>query len=340
MRLRAPHIRREPRQSTYRLQDSQNHAALRAVSPDDREAASTAVDKPERRATDPPSGTSKKSIFKGTVARFREIGLTNWAAALTYYGVLALFPAIIAVVSILGLIGPSATQPLLDNISTMGPGPAQEILTNAVKGVQAGGSAGVVFILGVLLAIWASSGYVGAFMDASNAVYKVSETRSALRKIPLRVAVTTVILTLVVLCSFALVITGDLAQRAGDIIGLGSTALDFWNVAKYPVVLALVAFLIGLLYWTAPNVGHAGFKWITPGSLLAVGVWVIASVAFAFYVANFGSYNQTYGTLGGAVIFLVWLWITNIAVLLGAALNAEIELRNSEIELPDKEGRA
>jgi membrane protein len=311
MRLAPPQLHREQPHTTYRLNDG-----LRQ--PVDR--------KPEL--------DGKHSLLKGTYARFKKVGVTNWAAALTYYGVLALFPAIIAVVSILGLIGESATQPLLDNISTMGPGPAQEILTNAVTGVQSGGSSGAVFAIGVALAIWAASGYVGAFMDASNAIYEVDETRSVFKKIPLRVAVTTTILTLVVLCSFALVLTGDIAQRAGDIFGVGSRAVDAWEIVKYPVVLALVAFLIGLLYWTAPNVSHAGFRWITAGSLLAVGIWVLASIAFAFYVANFGSYNQTYGTLGGAVIFLVWLWITNIAVLLGAALNAERELAASAIELP------
>jgi membrane protein len=264
--------------------------------------------------------------------------MTNWAAALTYFGVLALFPAIIAVVSLLGVIGESATQPILDNISSLAPGPAQDILTNAITGVQENaGASTIVFIISLAIAFWSASGYVSAFMDASNAVYGADESRSIFKRIPLRLAVTGVIFTTVIVCAAAIVITGGFAERAGDVLGIGSTVIDVWDFAKIPVILLLVSLVFAILYWAAPNVSHAKFKWITPGSLAALGIWVAASAAFGVYVANFGSYNETYGTLGGAVMFLVWLWITNIAILFGAVLNAELEFRNDAVEVPAEE---
>ena len=180
-------------------------------------------------------------------------------------------------------------------------------------------------MIGIGAALWSASGYVAAFMRASNAIYDVEEGRPMWKTLPVRVGLTIVLLTLVAISAIAVVLTGSLARQVGDLLGLGSTAVDVWDIAKWPVLLLVVSFMFALLYWAAPNVKHPGFRWISPGGLLAVLVWVIASAAFAFYVGNFGSYNKTYGTLGGVIAFLVWLWISNIAVLLGAEFNAELE---------------
>jgi membrane protein len=281
------------------------------------------------RAPDEPTdlgGRGWWAALKRTVKEFKEDNLTDWAAALTYYGVLAIFPALIVLVSILGLVGDSATQPLIDNLGTVAPGPAKEIFTNALKNLQGDqGAAGVLFIIGLLGALWSASGYVAAFMRASNSIYDMEEGRPVWKTLPVRVGLTIVLLTLLAVTTIAVVLTGGLAEKVGDVIGLGSTAVTVWNIAKWPVLLLVVSFMFALLYWAAPNVKQPGFRWVSPGGILAVVGWLIASGAFAFYVGNFGSYNKTYGALGGVVVFLVWLWISNIMILLGAEFNSELE---------------
>jgi membrane protein len=265
-------------------------------------------------------------VLKRTVAEFREDNLTDWAAALTYYGVLALFPGLIVLISVLGLIGPSATQPLIDNLGDVAPGPAKEIVTNAIRNIEGSqGAAGVFFIIGLLGALWSASGYIGAFMRASNVVYDIEEGRPIWKTLPVRVGLTVLLMLLTAVSAIGVTLSGDLARKVGDVIGLGNTAVDAWNIAKWPVLLLIVSLMFAVLYWASPNVKQRGFKWITPGGALAVIGWVVASLAFAFYVANFGSYNKTYGALAGPIIFLVWLWISNVMILLGAELNAELQ---------------
>jgi membrane protein len=285
-------------------------------------------------------GRSWLGVFKRTVTEYNEDNLSDWAAALTYYGILSMFPALIALVSILGLIGSSATQPLLDNLNQVAPGPAKQILTSAIENLQKSqGAAGIIFFVGLAAALWSASGYVAAFMRASNAIYDVDEGRPIWKTLPLRVGMTLVLVVLLAISAVAVVLTGSLAKQVGNIVGVGSTAVTVWDIAKWPVLLLIVSFMFALLFWASPNAKQPGFRWVSPGGLFAVVVWVIASAAFAFYVANFGSYNKTYGALAGVVVFLMWLWISNIAVLLGAELNAELE-RGRRIEAghpPDRE---
>jgi membrane protein len=286
-------------------------------------------------------GSSWGGVLKRTVKEFQQDNLTDWAAALTYYGVLAIFPALIVIVSVLGLIGQSATQPLIDNLGTVAPGPAKEIVTNAIENIEGSqGAAGVFFVIGLLAAVWSASGYIAAFMRASNAIYDMPEGRPIWKTLPLRVGLTVVLMVLTAITAVAVTLSGGLATEVGTLIGVGDTAVDVWNIAKWPVLLVLVSFMFAFLYWAAPNVKQPGFRWITPGGVLAVIGWVIASVAFAFYVANFGSYNKTYGALAGPIVFLVWLWVSNVMILLGAEFNAELE-RGRAIEggmrPPDKE---
>jgi membrane protein len=271
-------------------------------------------------------------VLVRTVREFKADNLTDWAAALTYYGVLSIFPALIVLVSILGLIGQSATQPLIDNLGKVAPGPAQQIFTSAIQGLQSSkGAAGVLFFVGLGGALWSASGYIGAFMRASNAIYEIEEGRPFWKKRPIQLAVTMVMLILLVISAVAVVFTGGLAKQVGNVIGLGSTVVTVWDIAKWPVLIVVVSLMFSILYWAAPNVRHPAFRWLTPGGIFAVLVWIVASAAFAFYVAHFSSYNKTYGTLGGVIAFLVWLWLSNVVVLLGAELNAELE-RGRELE--------
>jgi len=265
-------------------------------------------------------------VLKRTVKEFQDDNLTDWAAALTYYGVLSIFPALLVVVSVLGLIGQSATQPLVDNLATAAPGPAKDIFTSAIENLQGSrGSAGLLFVVGLLVAIWSASGYIAAFMRASNVVYDVEEGRPIWKTLPVRVGLTALLMLLTAASAVAVTLSGGLAKRAGELLGVGDTAVQVWGIAKWPVLLVLVSFMFALLYWAAPNVKQPGFRWISPGSVLAVLGWIIASLAFAFYVTNFGSYNKTYGALAGPIVFLVWLWISNLVILLGAEFNAELE---------------
>lgn len=278
------------------------------------------------------SARSWMGVMRRTAKEFKADNLTDWAAALTYYGVLALFPAIIALVSIIGLVGPSATQGLLDNLSKLTPGPANDIVTNAVNQVASGrGTAGFAFVLGLAGALWSASGYVGAFARASNAIYEVDEGRPFWKLRPMQLVVTAVMILLLAACAIAVVVTGPIAKQVGDVIGVGSAAVTAWDIAKWPVIALVVITMFSILYYAAPNVKQPGFRWITPGGVAALVLWLIASAAFAFYVANFSSYNKTYGALGGVIAFLVWLWVSNIAVLMGAELNAELE-RGRELE--------
>ncbi len=297
----------------------------------------------EARAPAGPTELGKRSlvdVLKRTVREFKEDELVDRAAALTYYGVLALFPAILALVSVLGLVGRSATQPLIDNLGRVAPGPARDIFTGAVENLQRSrGTGGLLFVVGLAGALWSASGYVAAFMRASNAIYEIEEGRPIWIKGPVRLAVTVVLGVLLVLSALAVVVTGALAEQVGRVLGIGQSAVTVWDIAKWPVLLLVVSLMFAILYWASPNVRQPGFRWLSPGGVLAVVVWVVASAAFAFYVANFASYNKTYGTLGGVIIFLVWLWLSNIAVLLGAELNAELE-RSRQIEAglpPDRE---
>jgi membrane protein len=280
---------------------------------------------------------ARVDALKRTGKAFKADNLGVWAAALTYFGVLSIFPALLVIVSFLGLLGNSATDALLDNLEEVAPGPAQEIFSSAIQNLQGAGSAsGIAFVIGIVAAVWSSSGYVAGFMDASNAIYDVEEGRGLTKALPVRIGLTLVLMILAGVIAFSVAISGGLAKQVGDVVGLGSSAVDAWAIAKWPVLLVLVSLLLAILYWGAPNV-KVPFRLISPGSLLAVLGWVIASVLFAFYVANFGSYNKTYGALAGPIIFLLWLWISNIFVLLGAELNAELE-RSRALEAGEVSG--
>jgi membrane protein len=293
------------------------------------------------KAPDDPTDLRKRSWFgvlKRTVSEFRDDNLTDWAAALTYYAVLSIFPAVIALFSILGLVVAPATinRVITDTVSALAPssgadtflGPVQEITRDRQ-------SAGVMLIVGVVAALWTASGYVGAFMRASNAIYEREEGRPFWKLRPFQLFVTLILVLLSALVVLALIVTGPVAEAVGGAVGLGDMAVTVWNIAKWPVLIVVVMFMLAILYWSAPNAKPAGFRWVSPGSVLAVLVWIVASAGFAFYVSQFSSYNKTYGALGGVIVFLVWMWITNLAVLLGAELNAETErARELEVGIP------
>jgi membrane protein len=279
-----------------------------------------------------PTGTYDKpttfGVLRRTVTEFSEDNLTDWAAALTYYGLLALFPALIALVSIVGLFGDpqTTTQKITEIVTQIGPSSGAQTFAGPIRSITSNQSAaGILLVVGLVGALWSASGYVGAFMRASNVIYETPEGRPIWKLRPLQMLVTLAIVLLVAILALSLVLTGPVVDAVAGPLGIGSTATTIWDIAKWPVMLAIALTIIAVLYYATPNVKLRGFKWVTPGSIVAVVVWLLASAAFAFYVANFGSYDKTYGTLGGVIVMLMWLWITNLALLFGHQLNAERE---------------
>jgi membrane protein len=284
-----------------------------------------------REDTDPTDipGPGRVAVLKRTAREFKEDNLTDWAAALTYYAVLALFPALLALVALVGIFGqyPQTTNALLDIARQVsGNDSALDGLKDTIDGiVRNKGGAGALLGLSLAGALWSASGYIGAFMRASNAIYEVPEGRPFWKLRPLQVVVTLGIVLLLALVLVALVVTGPVAKAIGDQIGLGDTAVTIYQIVKWPIMAAIVLVILAVLYYIAPSARLPKIQWLSPGAIVALVIWIVASAAFGFYVANFGSYNKTYGTLGGAISLLVWMWITNLAVLFGQELNAEIE---------------
>jgi membrane protein len=278
-----------------------------------------------------PSNSREHSLLatlRRTVAEFREDNLTDWAAALTYYGLLSLFPMLIALVAIVGLFGDpqSTTRTVTDIVTRIGPESGAQTFSGPIESITSNrGSAGILFVVSLAVALWSASGYIGAFMRASNVIYETPEGRPFWKLRPLQLGVTLVMVIMVAAVLLALVLTGPVVRAVADPIGIGGTAVSIWNYTKWPVLAALFVLMIDLLYYASPNAKLRGFAWLTPGAVLALVVWGLASAGFAFFVANFGSYDKTYGTLGGVVVLLIWMWITNVAILLGHELNAERE---------------
>lgn len=303
------------------------------------------ADTEHRRAepTAPPAGPQRPSQLSArswlgalvrSIREIREDNLTDSAAALTYYAVLAMFPALIVLVALIGVFGqyPQTSDAILRIVSKLGPKSAVDTFRQPITSVVRNKSgAGALLSVGLVGALWSASGYVGAFMRASNAIYEVPEGRRFYRLRPLQLLVTLVMVLLAAVVGLSIVATGPLARDIGHELHLGHTALTVWDLAKWPVLFLLVITMFSILYYAAPNVRHPGFRWLTPGGIVAVTLWLIASAGFAVYVANFGSYNKTYGALGGVIIFLVWMWLTNLALLIGAEVNAELE-RSRELE--------
>ncbi len=294
-------------------------------------------------------GRSWVAILKRTFSEFKDDNLTDWAAALTYYATLSLFPALIVFISLLGLLGqyPDTFNALLDIVRGLGPESAVDTFAGPLEDViRQKDAAGALLGFGLLGALWSASGYIGAFIRACNSVYEIEEGRPFWKLRPLQLAVTVLGTLGAALIAIALVVSGPLAETVGNVIGLGQTTVDLYMIVKWPILIALVMLGIAALYYVAPNIRQPKFRWVSIGGVVAVLIWILASVAFAFYVGNFGSYNKTYGSFGGVIVFLLWLWLTNLALLFGVELDSELERErelkaglpaHEEIQLPPRQ---
>jgi len=284
----------------------------------------------DSRKPDDPTDLSKPSwkyILRKTMREFSKDQCTDLAAALTYYGVLALFPAMLAVISLLGLVGDpqETTDALLGVVEDLGQGDAVQALEGPISSLTNAPAAGLAFVTGLLGALWSASGYVGAFGRAMNRMYEVKEGRPFYKLRPVMLLVTLVSVTIIAIIGLSLVVSGPVAESIGNAIGLGGVAITVWNIAKWPVLAGLVVLVIALLYYATPNVKQPKFKWMSIGAGIAILVAVVASLGFGFYVSRFGSYNETYGSLAGVIVFLLWVWIMNNALLFGAEFDSEVE---------------
>ncbi|MBT1630902.1 YihY/virulence factor BrkB family protein [Curtobacterium flaccumfaciens] len=309
-------------------------------------------DPDDARKPDNPTDLKKPTLvytLKKTLREFTSDQCTDLAASLTYYSVLALFPGLLAVVSILGLVSdPKKTiDTLLDIIGNIGSQQVVELIRDPVEGLVRSPAAPITFIVGIVGALWSASGYVGAFGRAMNRIYNVREGRPIwkLRPTMLGVTVTTVVLLVI---GLLVLVSGPLARSFGDVIGLGDAAATVLLIVQWPILLVIAIIVVAVLYYWSPNVKQPKFRWVSGGSILAILIWIIASVGFGFYVGNFSNYNATYGSLGGVIVFLLWIWITNNALLFGAEFDAEIErgrelqagIRAEEdIQLPERDTR-
>lgn len=279
---------------------------------------------------DSPDDITKQSwlfVARKTLREFTKDQCTDLAAALTYYAVLAVFPAAIALLSLVGVVGqgPETVDALLQILRDVGAGSVASTLEPTLVSLSQAPGAGIALIVGLLVALWSASGYVTSFGRAMNRVYEVGEGRPVWKLRPVMLVITLVNVLLVAVVAVALVLTGPAADAVGKALGLGSTPVLVWSIAKWPVLLAVVVLIVALLYYATPNVKQPKFRWISLGATFAIVMWILASAAFGFYVANFSSYNATYGSLAGVIVFLLWLWITNLALLFGAELDAELE---------------
>jgi len=265
-------------------------------------------------------------VLRRAVREYRADNLSDWAAALTYRAILSLFPALLVLVAVIGLLGHSASETLLSKVDKHVPSGAQATVKKIVDNAQQQHSAAsVIGVIALVVALWSASGYVAAFMRASNAIYDIGEGRPIWKTAPIRLGVTIFLVVAVLVATAIALLSKGIAHDVGNAIGLGPTAVTVWGVAKWPLLVVVASLTLALLYWAAPNAKQPGFSWISPGGLLAVLIWAAASAGFAVYALNFSSYDKTYGSLAGIVVFLVWLWITNMALLLGAEFNSELQ---------------
>jgi membrane protein len=293
---------------------------------------------------------SWRYVLRKTYREFGDDQCTDVAAGLTYYAVLSLFPAAIALISLLGVVGQgkSSVHKVVEILQPLVSPSTMNTVQPALNHIAASQGAGIGLVVGILGALWSASGYVGAFGRAMNRVYEIDEGRPFWKLRPWMLLVTLAAILLVACVLVMLIVTGPLADSIGNVIGLGSQAVTVWNIVKWPVIVIFVVLIVAMLYYATPNVKQPHFRWLSIGALVAIVVWVVASVAFAFYVASFGSYDKTYGSLAGVIAGLLWLWITNLALLFGAELDSELErgrelqsgiAAEEELQLPARDQR-
>jgi membrane protein len=296
----------------------------------------TAPDPDDPRKPDSPPDLHKRSWWyttKMAFAEFKRDQCSDLAAALTFYAISAVFPAFIVLASLVSLIGQNqrTADALVRLIEDLGQQNVADQLRGPITELANAPGGGFALVIGALLALWSASAYVGAFGRAMNRVYEIDEGRPVWKLRPLNILVSLILIVGAAILLLSATLTGAFAEQIGHRLGLGGSVVTAWSYIKWPVMLAVMAILIAVLYYATPNVRQPRFRWMSIGALLAIVLWVAASVGFGYYVRTFGHYDRTYGTLGGTIVVLLWLWLTNAALLFGAEFDAELE-RARELE--------
>ncbi|MUN62599.1 YihY family inner membrane protein [Kocuria sediminis] len=274
------------------------------------------------------TGLSWSYVLRRTVHEFRRDECTDSAAVLTFFAVLSVFPALLAVVSLLGVVGQAeeTVGTILRLLHESGvPAEAVAVLEGPIRELAESSAAGPALVTGLVGALWTASAYVRAFGRSMNRIYEVEEGRPFWKLYPLMVGVTLVLVALAVGMMLVVLLSGPVAERLGELVDLPGSTLRLWQAARGPVVLALLSFVVALLYSTTPNVRQPRFRWLGIGSVTAIVVMAAATAGFSSYVSRFGNYNTTYGAIGGVIVLLLWIWIMNTVLLAGAEFNAETE---------------
>jgi membrane protein len=268
------------------------------------------------------------AVLKRTLLSFYDDQMTHHAAALTYYSLMSLFPAVLLALSLLGLVGqyPDTYDAIIEYLRGVAPAAAVEPLDSSLRrALQAKGTATTTLVIGIALALYGTTGVLEAARRALNVVFEVDGGRSFLRRKLVDVA-STAVLMLLILTSLVLVFVGGrFAQDLLGFIGLGPDAARAWNLARWPAAVAVAMVVFSFIYYVTPDVRQRAFRWITPGAVVGVLLWLAASFGFSTYISSVGDLGALYGAFAGAVVLLGWLWLTNVALLFGAELNAEIE---------------
>ena len=267
-------------------------------------------------------------VIKRTVIAFYDNQMTHHAAALTYYGLMSLFPALLVAVSLLGLLGqyPETYDAIIGAIREVSPDATIDTFDSALRtALEHKGSAAVAFVVGLLVALYGTTGVLEAARRALNVAFEVENGRSFLQRKATDIVSSVVLMVLVLITLVLVFVGGGFAEAVFDLIGLGSTAEEVWAVARWPAAVATAMLVFSWVYYVTPDVEQRSFRWVTPGAAVGVAIWMLASAAFAFYLANLNDLNATYGSFGAALVLIFWLWLSNVAMLFGAQLNAEIE---------------
>ena len=273
--------------------------------------------------------THALTVLGRALKAFYDDQMTHHAAALTYYALMSLFPAVLLALSLLGLIGqyPETYNAIVHYLRDVAPASVVDPVDRSLRSaLQSKGTAATTLVIGVVVAFYGMTGALEASRRALNVVFELDGTgRSFLRRKSVDVLLAIVLMVLVLASLVMVFVGGRLSHDLLGFIGLGSTVADIWDVARWPGAVLVAMLVFTLIYYVTPDIEHRGFRWLTPGAATGVVLWLIASFAFSQYVARVGDVGVVYGTFTGAILLVAWLWLTNVALLFGAELNAEIE---------------
>ncbi len=273
-------------------------------------------------------------ILKRAALKFYDDQMTQHAGALTYYSLMSLFPALLLGLSLLGLLGeyPRTYNAIIDYLEPIVPSPALSAIDESLRqALERKGTAATALFVSIGIALYGTTGALESARRALNVVFEVEHGRRFFHRKAIDIGSTFFLMGLILLTLMFMFVGGGTARRAFDLLGLGAEAYEVWNLARWPAAIAVAILIFALIYYVTPDVRHRSFRWVTPGAMVGVAVWIVVSAAFGRYVSDFANVSAVYGAFAGAIVLVVWLWLSGVALLFGAELDAEIE-REKELD--------